>query len=168
MNVNVIFEIGYHKNKLFVQTIRLNEKGSTHYEFHHEDKPIEQHSVVFANPAKLPRRSQTAYRTLRGDEIALYFDLVAFQFIFRGTPLVPVESLPDRPKDSVYQLTVRPASYLQSLETKAFLALPASERAERLFNLIPKTNQEQFLHIPPFGYEAVREQFLAYFTEAYT
>ena len=59
------------------------------------------------NPAKLARRSQAAYRTLKGDEIILYFDLIAFQFVFKDTPLLPVEGHPDHSKDPVYKLNVR-------------------------------------------------------------
>ena len=96
------------------------------------------------NPAKLARRSQAAYRTLKGDEISLYFDLVAFEFGFKGTSLLPVDGHPSESKDPLYNLQVRPISFLRSLETKAFLGLPASEQAERLFTLIPKTNRDQF------------------------
>ena len=168
MNVNVVFEIQYNKGKLFVKTVRLNEKDAIRYEFPYDHRPVDQHPTVFPNPVRLPRRSQSAYRTLKGDEIDIYFDLANFHFIFKGEVLLPIAADNHGGNKECYDLQIRPIAFLKSLETKAFLSLPASERAERLFNLIPKPKRAQFTDALAFGYDAVREQFLGYFNEAYT
>ena len=62
MNVNVVFEIQYNKGKLFVKTVRANEKDSIRYQFPYDHRQVEQYPTAFVSSSSVTSMKCTSTR----------------------------------------------------------------------------------------------------------